>query len=142
MAIRRRTIGKLAHEAGVSVETIRFYERRGILARPKQPAEGGYRHYDDESVLLIRYIRIGQRLGFTLKDIEELKARLEDSAGFCEAVRRTVGRKLDDVRRELDKLQALETDLVKFLASCRARPADQPCPILTELHILPTEIQP
>ncbi len=134
MTVKRRTIGTLAREAGVSVETIRFYERRGILARPEVPIDGGYRHYDAEAVTLIRYIRIAQRFGFTLKDIEQLKNHLEESASFCEAVRRTVEHKLEDVRRELANLERLGTDLARFLAACRARPANQPCPILTELH--------
>lgn len=134
MAVTRRTIGILAREAGVGVETIRFYERRGLLARPSAPVSGGYRHYDDDAVTLIRYIRIAQRLGFTLKDIERLKTRLDDSPNFCAAVRHTVEAKLDETRGEIAALQRQEAELADFLTACRARPAEQPCPILTSLH--------
>jgi len=140
MTMRQRTIGRLAKEVGVGVETIRFYERRGLLKQPRRPKDGGYRHYDDEAVRLLRYIRLAQTLNFTLKDIEQLVARAsEHDASFCDAVRDTVERKLEAVRGELKALAMLEDELASFLSTCRSRSSDRPCPILAGLHPLHKE---
>ena len=72
-----------------------------------------------------------------MKDIERLKTRLDDSPNFCAAVRHTVETKLDETRREIAALQRQEAELAGFLTACRARPAEQPCPILTSLHTGP-----
>jgi MerR family mercuric resistance operon transcriptional regulator len=135
MTSQRRTIGQLAKQAGVGVETIRFYERRGILRQPRRPESGGYRHYDDDAVRLVRYIRIAQSLSFTLKDIERLAGQVADGQpSFCDAIRDTVEAKLADLRRELQALTRLEGELESFLANCRLRSGDQTCPILAGLH--------
>ena len=131
--IQRRTIGRLAREAGVGVETIRFYERRGVLPRPARPADGGYRHYDDEAVRILRYVRLAQGLGFTLKDVERLLARVGDGPGaFCAAVRETAETKLSGVRAELAALAEQQTRLETFLSGCRARSATGNCPVLAD----------
>lgn len=66
------TISKIAHVAGVGVETIRFYERKGLIERPVKPFEGGYRIYPDETAQRIKFIRRAQEIGFSLREIEEL----------------------------------------------------------------------
>jgi MerR family mercuric resistance operon transcriptional regulator len=131
---QRRTIGRLAREAGVGVETIRFYERRGLIARPPRPADGGWRHYDDGALVVLRYVRLAQGLGFTLKDVEQLIARtaLGDGA-FCGAVRETAEAKLAGVREEIAALTEQAARLEDFLAACRARSATGPCPVLANL---------
>jgi MerR family mercuric resistance operon transcriptional regulator len=135
MTSQRRTIGQLAKQVGIGVETIRFYERRGILQQPRRPDSGGYRHYDDDALRLLRYIRIARALSFTLKDIERLATRVADGQpSFCASVRDTAEAKLADVRSELKVLAKLEADIEGFLTSCRLRPTDQPCPILSGLH--------
>jgi DNA-binding transcriptional MerR regulator len=132
--IQRRTIGRLAREAGVGVETIRFYERRGVLPRPVRPADGGYRHYDDEALRILHYVRLAQGLGFTLKDVERLMARASQGEGsFCGAVRETAEAKLATVRAELAALAEQQTRLEAFLAGCRARAAIGSCPVLAGL---------
>ncbi|WP_372785345.1 MerR family transcriptional regulator [Phenylobacterium sp.] len=131
--IQRRTIGRLAREAGVGVETIRFYERRGVLPRPPRPADGGYRHYDDEAVRILRYVRLAQALGFTLKDVEQLLARVGDGPGaFCGAVRETAEAKLTIVEAELAALAAQQERLQTFLTGCRARATTGTCPVLAD----------
>jgi MerR family copper efflux transcriptional regulator len=130
---QRRTIGRLAREAGVGVETIRFYERRGVLPRPPRPADGGYRHYDDEALRILRYVRLAQALGFTLKDVETLLARIGEGPGaFCSAVRATAEAKLAAVRAEQTALAEQEARLEDFLAGCRTRAATGTCPVLAD----------
>ena len=138
-----RTIGRLAKEAGVGVETIRFYERRGLLEQPSRPREGGYRHYEDDAVRLLRYVRLAQTLGLTLKEIEQLLLRSrETQSTFCHAVRETIEAKLATVRTERATLLRLETELAAFLTSCAARDPDLPCPILAGLrHAEPSPIR-
>ncbi len=88
----RRTIGKLAKEAGVGVETVRFYERKGLI---DQPVTGeGYRDYGDETLAAVRYIKIAQKMGFSLADVAKLRGKLREGPGFCEAVRATARRRL------------------------------------------------
>ncbi|MDB5498974.1 MAG: merR [Phenylobacterium sp.] len=131
--IQRRTIGRLAREAGVGVETIRFYERRGVLPRPVRPADGGYRHYDDEAVRILRYVRLAQSLGFTLKDVEQLLGHVGDRPGaFCSAVRETAEAKLAAVQAELAALAEQQVRLETFLTGCRARSATGTCPVLAD----------
>ncbi len=130
----RRTIGKLASETGVSVETIRFYERKGLIDQPR--AESGYRHYDDQTLATVRYVKIAQRLGLSLSDILALRARLADGEGFCRALRETARRRLDKIAGEMRELRRLEGELVGFLERCEKRPSDRPCSILLELGAL------
>ena len=66
-------IGKVAEKAGVGVETIRFYERKGLIEQPRKPVDGGYRSYSPETVIRVRFVREAQCLGFSLKEIEELR---------------------------------------------------------------------
>ncbi len=132
--MQRRTIGRLAREAGVGVETIRFYERRGIIPRPARPLEGGYRHYDDEALRILKYVRLAQGLGFTLKDVEQLLDRASQGQGaFCGAVREVAEAKLGGARAEIAALTEQAERLETFLAACRTRSLHGPCPVLAEL---------
>jgi MerR family mercuric resistance operon transcriptional regulator len=129
-----RTIGQLAKAAGVGVETVRYYERRGLLDRPKRPSTSGYRRYGEDALRLLRYIRLGQRLGLSLKDIEGLLARSRAAdESFCLAFRTTVATKLAKVREELNALQSLESELQACLTDCAHRERSLPCPILVGL---------
>lgn len=128
---KRRTIGMLAKQAGVGIETVRFYERKGLIERPR--TGDGYRDYDDVALARLRYIKIAQRMGFSLADVARLGARLGDGPGFCEAVRETARKRLGRIAGEIAELRRLETELGDFLARCGRRPADQPCEILLEL---------
>jgi len=79
---RPRTIGRLAEEAGVNVETIRFYERSGLLRQPKAPVSG-WRVYDGSAVWIIHYIKLGRQLGFTLAELKALLANVGTGKRFC-----------------------------------------------------------
>ena len=78
---KRRTIGKLAKEAGVSVETIRFYERKGLIDQPR--TTDGYRDYGDEALAAVKYTKIAQRMGFSLADVTKLRGQLREGQAFA-----------------------------------------------------------
>ena len=131
MTLARRTIGRLAAEAGVNVETIRYYERRGILRRP--PAERGGRHYGEEALWLIRYIKIVQSWGFSLKAITGLIAQAEQSPNFCAAVRQTARGKMAEIDLAMAALAEQRRELSAFVEACAAKPDAERCPIFRRL---------
>ena len=135
-----RTIGKLAREAGVGVETIRFYERKGLIDQPR--AESGYRHYDDHALATVRYVKLAQRLGLSLADVLALRGRLSEGDGFCRALRDTARRRLAKIAGEMAELRRLEGELTGFLERCESRPSDRPCSILLELGALESATAP
>lgn len=138
MRERGRTIGQLAKAAGVNVETVRFYERRGLLQQPQKPAASGFRRYDEAALQLLRYIRMAQGFGLSLRDIHDLLGESRDAKrSFWRAVQGVVEGKLVKVREELVSLQRLEAELQGCLASCTARPPGLPCPILVGLGRTP-----
>lgn len=131
----RRTIGMLARETGVSVETIRFYERRGLIDQPA--STGGYRHYDDRVVALVRYIKLAQRLGLRLADLVALRSRLGQGDRFCAALREAALARLDQIAAERAELDRLEHELRGFIGRCQDRDPAIPCPILVEIGAPP-----
>ncbi len=125
--------GELAKRAGVNVETLRFYERKGLLPAPPRRVSG-YRRYPADSVRRIRFIKRAQELGFTLAEISELLC-LRVRAGTTPAdVRGRAERKLADVRRKIKDLKAIERALRELTASCSGRGPLDDCPILNHLE--------
>ena len=137
---RRRTIGKLAKEAGVGVETVRFYERKGLIDQPG--SADGYRDYGDEALAAVRYVKIAQRMGFSLADVGKLRGRLREGPAFCEAVRETARPRLERIDGEIAQLRRLQGELSAFLARCGTGPPDQSCQILPELAKLDAVARP
>jgi MerR family mercuric resistance operon transcriptional regulator len=133
----RRTIGKLAKEAGVGVETVRFYERRGILSQPPKPPQG-YRTYSERDLVTIRYVKEAQGLSFSLDEVQSLFARAEgDGSGFCKSVRGVARKRLSAVRQQIAELRSLEGKLEKFLVDCAANKGEKNCPILRQIRACP-----
>ena len=126
------TTGELAKQAGVNVETLRFYERKGLLPKPPQRASG-YREYPTESVGLIRFIKRAQELGFSLAEVRELLALRVRPGVSCAEVRGTAERKAIEVREKIADLRAIERALKKLIASCTGRGPLSECPILENL---------
>jgi MerR family mercuric resistance operon transcriptional regulator len=127
-------IGEVATRAGVHVETLRYYERRGLLREPdRQPS--GYRSYGAESVKLVRFIKRAQELGFTLADIEDL-LRLADGDGpeSCDRVRALATEKIADMDRRIATLTAMRASLVTLVKSCRRRGRKRECPLLETIE--------
>ncbi len=123
------TIGELAREVGVNVETVRYYERRGILKQPKR--QRGWRHYDEEALRTLRFIRRAQELGFTLDEIRELLGlRASSSEQSCARVRARAEAKLADVDARIRDLTAIRKTLVRLARACPSAGGADMCPIL------------
>jgi MerR family mercuric resistance operon transcriptional regulator len=125
------TIARLAREADVHIETIRFYQRRGLLPEPDKP-EGGVRRYSEKDVAHLRFIRAAQRIGFTLDEVAQL-LKLDDGAHCAEASTITA-HKLADVRNRIKDLQAIEAALAQLVEQCTQLPEDPNCPLFTRLQ--------
>jgi MerR family mercuric resistance operon transcriptional regulator len=122
-------IGELARSVDVNVETIRYYQRIGLLELPQKPF-GGMRSYSEEDLQRLRFIRRAQQLGFSLEDIGEL---LELSSFDCERVEKLATEKLNQVRARLRQLRKIESILSKTVDQCARRKGNQPCPIIETL---------
>jgi DNA-binding transcriptional MerR regulator len=127
--MKARTIGELAREAEVNVETIRFYEREGLLKRPPRPPNG-WRVYGEEAVWTVKYIRLAQKMGFSLGNVRELGRRLFDGGNFCRDFRGTLEKKLGETDREIARLTAVKSEIERTLASCQAKSGLGECPIM------------
>lgn len=124
------TIGTLARHTGVHLETIRYYQRRGLVGEPQRPP-GGVRRYTGDHVRRLRFIRQAQDLGFSLDEVGEL-LKLEDGAHCREA--RTLGEhRLADVRRKLADLRRIESALVALVDRCASVRGRLRCPLIAEL---------
>lgn len=125
------TIGRLATAAGVHVETVRYYQRRGLLPEPSRPL-GGVRHYGDTDLTRLQFIRRAQAMGFSLDEVAGLlKVK---GAGACEHTRQLTEHKLAEVRGKLDELRRLESELVQLVAECEQTRPDECCPTLDRLE--------
>ena len=123
------TIGNLAKRAGVGIETVRFYERRGLVRRPVRPADG-YRSYPEEAIGRIRFIRNAQGLGFTLQEVKDLLALRVTAGTTCAAVRSRASAKAADVERRIADLERIHKALQSLIAVCPGRGALADCSIL------------
>jgi MerR family mercuric resistance operon transcriptional regulator len=126
------TIGQLTRRAGVGVETVRFYERKGLLAEPAR-RESGYREYDEGVLARLRFIKRAKELGFTLKEIGELLALRLDPDTTCAEVRQKAQAKLADIEAKISDLQRIRQALCKVTASCPGRGPTSACPIVEAL---------
>lgn len=126
------TIGRLAEQAGVGVETVRFYEREGLIAQPERPMSG-YRRYPPEVVGRVRFIRHAKELGFTLKEIRDLLELRVDPRSTCEDVRQRARDKVADIEQRIAGLERMKAALVRLGRKCRGRGPTSECPILEEL---------
>jgi MerR family transcriptional regulator, copper efflux regulator len=127
------TIGQLAKESGVNLETVRFYERRGLLPKPNRSASG-YRLFPRRYVGRIRFIKHAQALGFSLKEIQELLALRVAAGVTCAKVRSRAEDKISDIERRIRDLKTMKTALLKLATSCSGRGPVTECPILEALE--------
>ena len=125
------TIGSLAETAGVNVETIRFYQRKGLMPEPEKPY-GSIRRYGAAELARVRFIKSAQRLGFSLEEVGEL-LKLEDGAR-CSEARQLAEQKLVDVRQKLSDLQRIESVLAGLVARCSAVRGRVHCPLIASLQ--------
>jgi MerR family transcriptional regulator, mercuric resistance operon regulatory protein len=124
------TIGRLAAAAGVNVETVRYYQRRGLLEAPQRPS-GSIGRYPPAALTRLRFIRRSQSLGFSLDEVQALLSL--DDGQSCAAARRIGERKLSDVRQRLQALQALEAALEELVSRCSTSKRKVNCPLIEAL---------
>ena len=127
------TIGKVARFAGVGVETIRFYEREGLIERPARPVSG-FRHYPEGAISRIRFVRKAKELGFTLKEIRGLLELRIDPEQSCGDVRAQAETKIADIESKIRTLRRMKKALVKLTAACDGQAQVGECPILVALE--------
>jgi MerR family mercuric resistance operon transcriptional regulator len=124
-------IGDLAAAANVSVETIRFYQRKGLVPEPER-AYGQIRRYCSSDVARVKFVKSAQRLGFSLEEVAAL-LRLDDGA-HCDEARMMAEQKLEDVRSKLRDLRRIESVLKTLVADCSSSRGTVACPLIAALH--------
>ncbi|MFY3776121.1 Hg(II)-responsive transcriptional regulator [Marinobacter salsuginis] len=129
--LRSMTIGALAKAAGMGVETIRYYQRRGLVEEPEKPY-GSIRHYDEEALARLHFIRTAQWLGFSLDEVGEL-LKLQDGT-HCDEARVLGEQKLAKVREKISSLRRIERTLEGLVQACCTEQGDVKCPLITSLY--------
>ncbi len=127
------TTGQLAKHAEVHIETIRYYERRGLLEKPAR-TNAGYRLYPAETIMRIRFIRRAQELGFSLQEIGELLLLKVDRKTPCSEVKKRADKKIEDIEEKLVLLRKMKKALMNLTKDCSGRGSVSQCPILEALE--------
>lgn len=127
------TIGKVAKQADVGVETIRFYEREGLIAEPARRASG-YRQYPIETVDRLLFIKRAKELGFSLKEIKELLALRLAPGATCGQIKKRAEAKVEDIEDKIHSLQRMKRALKKLTVACSGKGLVSDCPILDALE--------
>lgn len=127
----RYTIGTLAKAAGVNVETIRYYQRRGLVDAPDRPL-GGIRRYTEGHARRLRFIKRAQTLGFSLEEVADLLS-LEDGR-HCQVAAQLGLRKLETVRERITRLRRVEKALASLVNQCQGNPVKVHCPLIAALE--------
>jgi MerR family mercuric resistance operon transcriptional regulator len=126
------SIGHVARLSGVGVETVRFYEREGLLEEPARRISG-YRQYAEEAVKQIRFIKRAKLLGFSLKEIRELLTLRVDAETSCEQVKERAAAKLTEVEQKMAELQRMRQALLQAASLCDGEGPKSRCPMLDAL---------
>jgi len=127
------TIGNLAEQAAVNVQTLRYYERRGLLPAPPR-TDGGYRQYPPDSVARVRFIKRAQLLGFSLGEIAELLDLRVHPRRTCSAMRRKAEVKRAEIDRRIRALGDLRAALDDLIEACDSNTPTKECPIIESLE--------
>ena len=134
MAVQKTlTIGELAKKAGVNIQTVRFYERQGVL-QPVSRKESGYRLYNEDSLKRLTFIRHAKELGFSLKEINSLLSLRIRSVQSCDRVRSKAQGKLKEIQKKVVHLKQLEKTLLVLISDCEKRVVSDCCPILEKME--------
>ena len=127
------TIGKVAKGAAIGVETVRFYEREGLIEKPPR-RDSGYRVYPADSVDRVRFIKRARELGFSLKEIQDLMALRIAPGATCVQIRKRAEAKIADIEDKISSLQRMKQALRKLTAACGGKGSVSACPILDALE--------
>ncbi len=128
------TIGQLANKAGVNIDTIRYYEKQGLIPKPSR-RESGYRQYSEDSVKRILFIKRAKELGFSLKEISELLSLRLDSRTKCGDVKKRADIKIAEIGEKIQTLQRMKAALIKLVKACEENKQAGECPILEALDM-------
>ena len=129
--MEKMTIGQLAKKANVNLETIRYYERRGLIPEPHRNSSG---HYSLEEVKRTKFIKRSQALGFSLKEISELLSLRVEPGTTCADVKERVETKIENIKRKILDLEQIRKALLSLSQRCTGRGPVGRCPILEELY--------
>ena len=124
------TIGRLAKAAGVNVETIRYYQRRGLIAEPQKPL-GGQRRYPASALDALTFVRRVQQLGFSLDEVKSLMALNHGSD--CSEARLIAERKREALQSRIVELERMRSQLDGFISGCKRNKSRKPCPMVVAL---------
>lgn len=127
-------IGEVAARAGVHVQTVRFYERRGLLKKPPR-LSSGYRDYPAEAVRVVRFVKQSQALGFTLNEIKALIRLRDHRPGNSTQVRAALQTKLRSIDERIHLLQTMRDELDLILRTCKCGDKDLSCPLVEALGV-------
>ena len=127
-------ISEIAKAAHVGVETVRFYERRGLIPQPPRPVDGGFRSYPEQVAVRIRFIRQAQDLGFSLGEIEELLSLKSEPDADCSEVRRRALNKREDVDIKIRNLRRIRKTLTRLIDACPGEGALETCSIIDAME--------
>lgn len=124
---------EVADRAGVNTQTLRYYERRGLLAEPpRSPA--GYRDYPPTAVQVLRFVKRAQELGFTLTEVEELLELADGGPDSCDTARALAEGHIADLDRKIADLRQMRTSLAALAATCERPRTDRACPLLAAIE--------
>ncbi|MCC7419938.1 MAG: MerR family transcriptional regulator [Planctomycetaceae bacterium] len=132
-AVKPLSIGQVATRAGIGVETIRFYERAGLIPLPARKASG-YRQYDESTVSRLRFIRRAKDLGFTLKEIATLLSLRHDASTTARDVKDEAERKIAEIDGKIRSLRRIRRALQQLAETCPGHGPTSECPILEALE--------
>lgn len=132
MHTKTLTIGRLAQEVGINLETVRYYERQGLLPKPPR-SKSGYRQFPRDAVRRLKFVRRAQQLGFSLREIRELLALRISSRINTAEIRRRTESKIADIEGKIATLESMKKSLRKMVESCAECASDSKCPILESL---------
>lgn len=127
------TIGKVAKGAAVGVETVRFYEREGLIGKPPR-RDSGYRAYPADTVDRVRFIKRAKELGFSLKEIKDLMALRIAPGATCGQIKKRAEAKIEDIEDKISSLHRMKQALRRLTAACGGKGAVSECPILDALE--------
>jgi MerR family mercuric resistance operon transcriptional regulator len=133
------TIGQVARHIGIGVETVRFYERKGLLDAPPR-RESGYRQYAPDVIRRLQFIKRAKELGFSLKEINELLSLRVDPETTCAEVKQRAEAKMADIDAKLRDLQRMQATLAQLVTACSGSGPTSHCPILDALDAHDTSV--
>ena len=127
-------IGEVAKNSHVGVETVRFYEREGLISMPKRSVSG-YRQYSESVIKQIQFIQHAKTLGFSLKEIRELIKLKNTRDARCKSIKATAKAKIADIQEKIDALERMKIALQPLVAQCKSSDPISDCPILNALDV-------